>query len=131
MAQKVKYNGGCHCGAVTYEAFASYNLKALRCNCSICKASGFIHVIVDKNDFKLLTGAEDITVYSFNSHQAKHTFCKHCGVKSFYYPRSHPEGISLNLNTLNVEKAKNIHYNDFNGQNWEENIQSLYENEKI
>lgn len=130
MKDNVTHKGGCHCGVVTFEVKAPANIEAVRCNCSICNATGFIHLIVDKADFTLLTGKDDITVYSFNTHQAKHLFCRHCGVKSFYHPRSHPNGISVNINSLNMENVTNIHYSDFDGQNWEKNIQKLHNTDK-
>jgi hypothetical protein len=130
MIDKITHKGGCHCGAVTFEVRAPSNIEAVGCNCSICSATGFIHHIVDKTNFTLLTGKNDITVYSFNTRQAKHIFCKYCGVKSFYHPRSHPNGISININCLNMETVTNIHYSDFDGQNWEKNIQKLHNTDK-
>lgn len=39
-------------------------------------------------------GEDNITTYTFNTGQAKHTFCKTCGVESFYSPRLDPNGYS-------------------------------------
>lgn len=123
----VAHKGSCHCGAVTFEVEAPSDLKVSRCNCSICNATGFIHLIVDKEYFTLLSGEEDITTYSFNTHTAKHTFCKHCGIKSFYTPRSHPEGISVNLNSVDRSTINSIEYGTFDGKNWEKNVDELKE----
>ena len=122
------HKGSCHCGAVSFEVEAPDNIKAHECNCSICKACGFVHLIVEKDDFKLLTGKDDITTYSFNTHTAKHTFCKHCGVKSFYTPRSHPDGYSINVNCLDLSTFKSVKYGTFDGANWEKNVYELREN---
>ena len=119
------HKGSCHCAAVTFEVEADEEIKANKCNCSICKATGFIHLIVEKDDFTLLTGKDDITTYSFNTHTAKHTFCKNCGIKSFYTPRSHPDGYSVNVNCLDLSTFKNIIYGEFDGENWENNIDDL------
>lgn len=122
------HKGSCHCRAVTFEVNAPNNIKASRCNCSICKATGFIHLIVESKDFELVTGGEDITTYSFNTRTAKHTFCKHCGIKSFYTPRSHPDGISVNVNCLDHSTITSLEICNFDGANWEENVENLKEN---
>ncbi|XP_048965434.1 centromere protein V isoform X1 [Canis lupus baileyi] len=88
----VKHTGGCHCGAVRFEVWASADLHIFDCNCSICKKKQNRHFIVPASRFKLLKGAESITTYTFNTHKAQHTFCKRCGVQSFYTPRSNPGG---------------------------------------
>ncbi|XP_074176341.1 centromere protein V isoform X2 [Rhinolophus sinicus] len=91
----VKHTGGCHCGAVRFEVWASADLHIFDCNCSICKKKQNRHFIVPASRFKLLKGAESITTYTFNTHKAQHTFCKRCGVQSFYTPRSNPGGFDL------------------------------------
>uniref|UniRef100_A0A480MXX7 Centromere protein V n=1 Tax=Sus scrofa TaxID=9823 RepID=A0A480MXX7_PIG len=90
----VKHTGGCHCGAVRFEVWASADLHIFDCNCSICKKKQNRHFIVPASRFKLLKGAESITTYTFNTHKAQHTFCKRCGVQSFYSPRSNPGGFA-------------------------------------
>jgi len=124
----VKHKGGCHCGAVRFEVEAPQVITAKECNCSICKACGFVHLIVEKDAFKLLSDQDAITTYSFNTHTAKHTFCKHCGIKSFYVPRSHPDGYSVNVNCLDLSTVKSIKHGKFDGANWEKNIDDLREN---
>lgn len=122
------HKGSCHCGKVSFEVEAPSDIKASKCNCSVCAISGFIHLIVEKDAFTLITGEGDITTYTFNTHVAKHTFCKHCGIKSFYTPRSHPDGISVNLNAINPKTITSIEYHQFDGSNWENNVSSLREN---
>lgn len=121
----VKHQGACHCRAVTFEVTAPEVIHASQCNCSICKATGFVHLIVKKEMFKLLSGKDDITTYTFNTHTAKHTFCKHCGIKSFYHPRSHPDGISVNVNCIDGSTIKSVKVTQFDGENWEKNIDQL------
>lgn len=96
----VTHRGGCHCGRVRFEVRAPPNLQVLECNCSICRMSGFLHLIVPAERFRLLSGAEDMVEYTFNTGMAKHRFCRHCGIKSFYIPRSHPDGIDVNARCL-------------------------------
>ena len=119
------HKGGCHCGRVRYEVEAPADLNADQCNCSICKKSGHLHLIVAKADFRLLSGADDIETYTFNTGVAQHYFCRHCGVKSFYVPRSHPEGISVNTNCLDPDTIRSLKVTPFDGQSWEQNIDKL------
>jgi len=121
----VTHTGGCHCGAVKFEVQAPTEIDAIRCNCSICSMTGFVHLIVPKEDFKLLTSPENITTYRFNTKTAKHSFCKSCGIKSFYTPRSHPNGISVNVNCMDLSTFTNVTYSDFDGENWEDNIDQI------
>ena len=95
-----RYRGGCHCGRVAFEVDAPQVLRALECNCSICRMTGFVHLIVPRSRFHLLRGAEALGEYRFNTAQARHLYCKNCGVKSFYVPRSHPDGYSVNVRCL-------------------------------
>lgn len=121
----MQHSGSCHCGAVAFTLEAPAEIKAIRCNCSLCAMVGFIHVIADKTDFTLLRGKDHLTCYTFNSHTAQHLFCKTCGVKSFYVPRSHPDGYSINLNCLDHSTISIVHFTDFDGQNWQDNIKSI------
>jgi len=73
----------------------------------------------------LLTGADNITNYSFNTHTAKHTFCQTCGVKPFYRPRSHPAGYSVNFRCVDKSGFKTVTSEAFDGRNWEDNIADL------
>ena len=100
MSAFITHRGGCHCGAVRFEVDAPAVLEVLDCNCSICRMSGFLHLIVPASRFRLLQGAAALSEYTFNTGAAKHRFCKHCGVKSFYLPRSHPDGFSVNARCL-------------------------------
>uniref|UniRef100_U3CWD2 Centromere protein V n=1 Tax=Callithrix jacchus TaxID=9483 RepID=U3CWD2_CALJA len=115
----VKHTGGCHCGAVRFEVWASADLHILDCNCSICKKKQNRHFIVPASHFKLLKGAEHITTYTFNTHKAQHTFCKRCGVQSFYTPRSNPGGFGIAPHCLDEGTVQSMVTEEFNGSNWE------------
>ena len=95
-------SGGCHCGAVRFEVLAPEEIEAKECNCSICRMTGFLHLIVPAVRFRLLSGEDALTEYTFNTGAAKHRFCKVCGVKSFYIPRSHPDGVDVNVRCLDA-----------------------------
>ena len=121
----VRHKGGCHCGKVRFEMKAPAEIEATECNCSICRMTGYLHVIVPESDFRLLAGEDELETYTFNTGVAKHLFCRHCGVKSFYVPRSHPTGISVNANCLEPGTVKSLQVTPFDGANWEQNIHTL------
>lgn len=117
--------GGCHCGQVRFEVQGNADVMADQCNCSICRMGGFLHMLVEKKAFKLVSGEDVLSCYQFNSGIAQHYFCKHCGIKSFYVPRSHPDGISVNVNCLDRDGLKSITVTPFDGENWEQNVHKL------
>ena len=119
------YRGGCHCGRVKFEIDGPQHLTALECNCSICSMSGFLHVIVRKEQFRLETDMDSLNIYQFNTYNAQHIFCPKCGVKSFYIPRSHPDGFSINLRCLSNINMGDITIQEFDGANWEKSIGGL------
>jgi hypothetical protein len=113
------HSGGCHCGRVRFEVTAPAQLEVVECNCSICSASGFLHLIVPAERFKLLRGGDALTTYTFNTGVAKHLFCRICGVKSFYVPRSHPDGFSVNARCIDSGTIQSLTVSPFNGREWE------------
>ena len=116
----MKVRGGCHCRAVRFEADVPEAVEVLDCNCSICAAAGFRHLIVPHGDFRLLSGEDRLTSYRFGTGAAEHLFCAICGIKSFYQPRSHPEAWSVNLNALDEAPGLTISVRAFDGRNWEQ-----------
>jgi hypothetical protein len=118
-------SGGCHCGAVRFGASLPDVVEAQACNCSMCEKVGFIHVIVPESRFRLTQGADSITTYRFNTGVAQHTFCKVCGVKSFYRPRSNPDGWSVNARCLDQGDALDIRIEAFDGRHWEAHAATL------
>jgi hypothetical protein len=125
MTTRVTHRGGCHCGRVRFEVEAPAVVEAKECNCSICQMTGYQHLIVGTRDFRLLQGEDVLTTYTFNTGIAQHRFCRHCGVKSFYTPRSHPDGISVNVRCLDEETIEEIRLTPFDGRNWEQNVSKL------
>ncbi len=102
-----------------YEVRAPARITVQDCNCSICRKSGYLHLIVEKADFRLTQGADSLTTYRFNTGRAQHLFCKVCGMKSFYVPRSHPDGYSVNARCLDPGTVKAMKVRKFDGANWE------------
>jgi hypothetical protein len=118
-------SGGCHCGAVAFEVQAPDDIEVSECNCSMCAKAGYLHLIVPKDRFRLTKGEDALTTYEFNTKTAKHLFCKICGIKSFYVPRSHPDGISVNARCLDPDAVKSMRVVPFNGRLWEQSIGTL------
>lgn len=119
------HRGGCHCGAVRFEVEAPADLTVEDCNCSMCARSGFLHLIVPAGRFRLLQGADALAEYRFNTGTARHLFCRTCGVKSFYVPRSNPDGYSVNLRCLDPGTLGRVTVAPFDGQHWEQNAGRL------
>lgn len=116
----MKIEGGCHCGAVRFEAEVPQQVTVLDCNCSICSKTGFRHLIVPHGDFRLMQGEQALTSYRFGTGAAEHLFCRVCGVKSFYQPRSHPDAWSVNLNAVDDTAGLAVTSQSFDGRNWEQ-----------
>ena len=127
----VTHEGGCHCGKVKWQIQAPAHLQTHTCNCSICDIYNYQHLIVPKQRFQLLTNTDNLSEYRFGSGQAKHYFCKACGVKSFYIPRSNPDGVSVHARCLNPASVLSITDSPFDGQNWEKNAASLAHLSKV
>jgi hypothetical protein len=119
------HTGGCHCGRVRFEVTAPARIDVLECDCSICSKAGFLHLIVPDDRFKLLQGHDSLTLYTFNTHAAKHLFCAVCGLKSFYKPRSHPNGISVNVRCIDAGSIESMSVKPFNGRDWEKGHSEL------
>mmetsp|Transcript_5221 Transcript_5221/g.8759 ORF Transcript_5221/g.8759 Transcript_5221/m.8759 type:complete len:145 (-) Transcript_5221:346-780(-) len=121
----VTHYGSCHCGLIQWEAIASPHLTVWDCNCSICRMKGNVHFIIPASRFKLLSDPSLLSTYTFNTHQAKHKFCKKCGVQSFYHPRSNPDGIGLQIYSVKPGTIKSIETKTFDGQRWEQTYQNI------
>ncbi|GHE42292.1 hypothetical protein GCM10007167_25220 [Vulcaniibacterium thermophilum] len=109
----VTHRGGCHCGRVRFEVDAPAVIEALECTCSICRMTGFLHLIVPHRRFRLLEGEDALGEYRFNTGVARHYFCRHCGIKSFYVPRSHPDGIDVNVRCLDAATVQRVDVSRF------------------
>jgi hypothetical protein len=119
VRELVTHHGGCHCGNVRFEVDAPAVLAVDECNCSVCTKSGFLHLIVQRDQFRLVSGEHDLVNYRFNTGIAQHLFCGVCGIKSYYVPRSHPDGISVNVRCLDDGTVAGISVNPCDGKNWE------------
>jgi hypothetical protein len=126
MDETIAYEGGCHCGAVRFRVLVYEQEHVVAdCNCSICRKKGFLHLILPPDRFTLLSGEDALVTYTFNTGVAKHLFCRTCGIHSFYRPRSHPGWFDVNIRCLDGDVLSQFRIEPFNGQNWEENVDSL------
>jgi hypothetical protein len=119
------HNGSCHCGAVQIRVEAPAEIDAYECNCSMCERTGFLHLIVPKAALEVVRGEDALTEYTFNTKVAKHYFCKVCGCRPFYVPRSNPDGFSVNVRCLEKSTIERLTVLPFDGQNWEANATGL------
>tara|TARA_A100001035_G_C27455055_1_gene351974 strand:+ start:60 stop:458 length:399 start_codon:yes stop_codon:yes gene_type:complete len=121
-----EYSGKCHCGSVKFTFQSEEEVEIWICNCSMCELLNYEHLFVRHEDFNLIIpdnnqSSDIVSTYQFGTRNAKHFFCKICGIKTYYQPRSHPEAYSINrksvLNPPNIKKL--VH---FDGKNFEQNI---------
>jgi hypothetical protein len=122
---RIACEGGCHCGRVRFRLELPERIRVLRCNCSICSLTGYQHLTVAREHFDLLSGSEDLAEYRFNTGVARHWFCRHCGIKSFYVPRSHPDAYSVHLACVALPDEIVVEWVDFDGADWEGHIESI------
>ena len=120
------YHGSCHCGLVKFSATTDID-KVVYCNCSICSKKGILHHRVATENFNLLQGKEYLSLYEFDTKEAKHLFCSKCGIHPFCNPRSAPDKYSINVRCLDdfdieTEQFETI---KFDGRNWEEAVAKL------
>ena len=95
------HKGACHCGSVKFTVHLPNGLNnPARCNCSICKRHGAIMGFCELADFVIDEGQEMLTLYEFNTHTAKHYFCKKCGIYTHHQRRSVPTQFAFNIGCL-------------------------------
>ena len=123
MTDTMPYEGACHCGALQFRLNTRPPSALLRCNCSICGLEDFLHWIMPLSHFEWISG--EANTYRFGSGVARHTFCPTCGVKPFYFPRSNPDGVSINARCVPGLNWRALPVDEFDGQHWEQNAATL------
>lgn len=124
--------GGCHCGAVRFEVRAEID-RLLECNCSICRMKAYLHWIVPRDAFQVISGEETLACYRFGTRAARHYFCSTCGVAPYYVARSHPDKIDVNARCLDPADGLDLEAVErvaFDGQNWEQALAELERGER-
>ena len=125
MSETMTHKGGCHCGAVKFIFTSPAVVDVTHCDCSICFMTAYQHVFIPQTDLTFASGEDNLALYTFGTGAAKHLFCKSCGIKPLYIPRSHPDCYSVNLRCVQggtLTEGKRI---AFSGINWEKNISDL------
>jgi hypothetical protein len=119
------HRGGCHCGEVRFEVEGEVDSASV-CNCSICRVKAYVHWIVPRERFRLLTSQASLSTYRFGTGVAQHHFCRCCGVAPFYVPRSHPDQIDVNLRCVEGVDLERLELRPFDGRNWERAFRERY-----
>lgn len=104
------HTGSCHCGAVTFEADLDLTQATYRCNCSICRRTRFWVAVATGDGFRLLSGEDQLTRYTFNTNKNHHYFCKQCGVRPFGIGNETPMGkmVGVNVGCLDTLTDKDL-----------------------
>ncbi len=112
------YTGGCHCQEVRFEVAMTIE-KALACNCSICSKRATLLVFTPEENFKLLSGASNLTEYQFGKKRLHHFFCSKCGIAPFS-SGAMPNGAkmkAINLRCVDSLNLDEIPVEFFDGKN--------------
>ena len=111
------YTGGCQCGAVSYKVTMDIGTP-VTCNCSRCQRMGFVLTFAPRDAFELVSGADNLTEYRFNTKKIQHLFCKTCGVESFAYgvmPDGSPT-VAINVNCLEGVEPRALETKHYDGR---------------
>jgi len=101
MPEQTPVKAACHCGSVQFEVTLAEGLdKPRRCNCSMCRMRGAVAVTADLDGVRILSGAEHLTEYRFNTGVARHYFCSRCGIYTHHQRRSNPREFGVNVACL-------------------------------
>jgi len=135
------HHGSCHCKQIEFLVYLNqydYNNNAAKCNCTICIKKGILHMIVPPRQFQLTHGSivDDMSLYSYGTHQAKHLFCKLCGIHCFYMAKSHPYDIDININSIDndddgySELMRSCKFKEFDGENYDASLEKLKQEQR-
>jgi hypothetical protein len=120
----VRRAGGCHCGAVRFEAAVALDRPGSRCNCSVCTKTSVTSGMVAPKDFELLSGEDSLRTYEWGAKISTRFFCGHCGVHCFgrgYLEEIGGHYVAVNLNCIDgFDPAEApVIYWDGRHNNWE------------
>lgn len=113
------YEGGCQCGAVSYEVDIDLD-NTITCNCSRCQRMGFVLAFTPRENFRLKSGEGQMTEYLFNKKTIQHLFCSTCGVESFAYGKM-PDGTpvaAINVNCLDGVEPRELESQHVDGRSY-------------
>lgn len=124
------HRASCHCGRVILEVRGPLPERVYDCNCSICAKKGYLHWFVSRDRTRLLTPEAELATYTFNTHRARHHFCRTCGVAPYYVARSHPDELDVNLRCVEGVDLASMKVVPFDGRNWEASVEELRRQEE-
>ncbi len=110
------HDGACHCGGVQFRIAAEVT-DVYRCDCSLCRMKGALMTSVHENAFTLLSGADVLSEYNWNTRIARHFFCARCGIYPFHRKRAMPDHYGINLHCLNGFDPSALAVRQAEGQN--------------
>lgn len=91
----------CHCGAVELEVTLAEPIsQAARCDCSFCRRRAAATLSVALDDLKIVKGAENLTLYHWNTNTAEHYFCRTCGIYTHHRRRVDPNYYGVNFGAI-------------------------------
>ena len=111
----MKHAGSCHCSSIKFEIDSDLE-KIVQCNCSICIKRNAKMIMIPKENFKLLEGSENLSLYQFNTEIAKHFFCKKCGIYTHHNRKSDPNGMGVNLGCIDEVDPMKFDVIQFDGK---------------
>ncbi len=129
MSERIKYQGSCHCGRVSFELEARLDY-VMECNCSLCRRIGALWHGAAEPNLRITSGESELVLYQFNTKTAKHYSCKHCGVHPFSRPRLDPTRWAVNVRCIDGVDASALPLKHFDGANWEAAAKALYAQRK-
>jgi hypothetical protein len=101
MSEAQTHDAACHCGTVKFRVRLTDEFNTIRrCTCSYCRMRGAVVVSAELDGLEFIAGAENLTLYEFNSRTAKHYFCKTCGIYTHHQRRSDPTQFAVNVACL-------------------------------
>lgn len=118
MGQKT-YEGGCHCGAVRYEADVDLG-KVIECNCSHCEKRGLLLSFIPSAQFRLVSGEDVLVDYQFNRKIIHHLHCRTCGVEAFSRGtgKDGAPTVAVNVRCLDGIDLPVLSPTPFDGKSW-------------
>ena len=128
----MKIDGGCHCGAISYQAEVDPK-DVLICHCTDCQTlsgSAFrVVVFANEADFKLLAGRPKVYVKIADSgRQRQQTFCPECGTPIYSGPVGEsPMELGIRVGTVRqrAELVPKAQYFCHSARDWLGSIEAL------
>ena len=108
--------GGCHCGAVRFEAEVETG-SGVECNCSYCSKAAPLLAFTTLDRFRQTAGDGRLTDYRFNKGVIAHLFCSTCGISAFGRGkgRDGTEMAAINLRCVDGIDLDAVKRQPFNG----------------